>query len=266
MAFGISGCRETKRMGGIQARIQAKKLAHSVEINGIPITIGQFTAVDIENPSGNVEIRSHSRHEKAFVEFRVRKERWLRWRMAKQGIEFDATGDYFTAEYVVTDESLNQYGTLVIRPTDLSIEGFRPPIDVVISIPRCDGAKVTTSNGNIKITGVSGSIELRNGDEFTEGGDIWIRSGEDPIEEVMAYTSKGDVHLVASPNDAGVFELTAPRGSASFQSRFGYVDHSMPDRGKWTGIWNDGTNEISLHSENGDATVFVTEKPRLYRP
>ncbi len=263
---GTGGCKERKRMGGIQARIQAKKLAHSVEINGIPMTIGQFTAVDIENPSGNVEIRSHSRHEKAFVEFRVRKERWLRFRMAKQGIEFDATGDYFTAEYVVPDESLNQYGTLVIRPTDLSIEGFRPPIDVLISIPRCDGAKVTTSNGHIKITGVSGSVEVRNGDEFTEGGDIWIRSGEKPIEEIMAYTSKGDVHLVASPDNTGVFDLSAPRGSASFTSRYGYVDHSMPQRGKWTGIWNDGTNAISLHSENGDATVFVTEKPQFHRP
>lgn len=266
MIGGISGCKERKRMGGIQARIQAKKLAHTVPIDGIPITIGQFTAVDIENPSGDVEIRSHSRHEKAYVEFKIRKEQWLRWRMAHQGIEFNPVGDYFTAEYIVPDGSLNQYGTLVVRPTDLSIEGFRPPIDVLISIPRCDGAKVSTSNGRIMITGVTGTLELRNGDEFTKGGDIIIRTGDNPVEEVMAYTSKGDVHLVASPENAGVFDISAPRGDARFSSKFGYVDHSMPERGRWTGIWNDGTNAISLHSENGNAEVYVTEQPQFYRP
>ena len=263
MIAGISGC---KRMGGVQARLQAKKLAHTVQIDGIPITVGQFTGVDIENPSGDIEIRSHSRYEKAFVEFRIRKERWLRWRMAHQGIEFNPVGEYFTAEYIVPEGSLNQVGTLMIRPTDLDIEGFRPPIDVVISIPRCDGAKVSTSNGRIMITGVTGTIEVRNGDEFTQGGDVIIRTGENPIEEVMAYTSKGDVHLVASPDNTGVFEITAPRGKASFVSKFGVVDHSMPKRGQWTGIWNDGTNAISLHSDNGDAQVLVTEKPQFYRP
>lgn len=264
--FATSGCKAPKRMGGVQARIQAKKLAHTVEIDGIPITIGQFTAVDIENPSGDVEIRSHSRHEKAYVEFRVRKERWLRFRMAKQGIDFDPVGEYFTAEYIVPDDALNQYGTLMIRPTDLSIEGFRPPIDVVISIPRCDGAKISTSNGRVMITGVTGTIDVRNGDEFTKGGDVIIRTGENPVEEIMAYTSKGDVHLVASPDNTGVFDITAPRGKASFSSKFGFVDNSMPEIGRWTGIWNDGTNMISLHSENGDAQVYVTEKPQFYRP
>ena len=263
MIAGISGC---KRMGGVQARIQAKKLAHTVQIDGIPITIGQFTAIDIENPSGDVEIRSHSKHEKAYVEFRIRKERWLRWRMAHQGIEINPVGEYFTAEYIVPEDSLNQVGILMIRPTDLSIDGFRPPIDVLISIPRCDGAKVSTSNGRIMITGVTGTIEVRNGDEFTKGGDVIIRTGDNPIEEIMAYTSKGDVHLITSPDNTGVFEITAPRGSALFSSRFGVVDHSMPGRGRWSGIWNDGTNAISLHSDNGNAEVFVTEQPQFHRP
>ena len=266
MIGGISGCKRHKRMGGIQARIQAKKLAHTVEISGIPITIGQFTAVDIVNPRGSVEIRAHSKHEKAYVEFRVRKEQWLRFRMAKQGIKFSAAGDYYTAEYIVPDDSLNQYGTLMIRPTDLTIEGFRPPIDVVISIPRCDGAKVVSSDGRIMITGVTGTIDVRNGDEFTKGGDVIIRTGEKPMEGVMAYTSKGDVHYIVSPSNTGVFEITAPRGKALFSSKFGFVNHSMPSKGRWTGIWNDGTNAISLHSDDGDAGVYVTEQPQFYRP
>lgn len=259
----MSAC---KRMGGVRARLTAKQLAHSVNIDGIPITVGQFTGLDIENPWGDIEVRAASRNEYAMVEFRVRKERWLRWRMAKEGIEFDPVGEYFTASYEVAEGSLNQAGTLIIRPTDLDIEGFRPPIDVVVTIPRCDGARVRTTRGTVKITGVTGAIDVVNGSDTIEGGDIVIRSGERPIEEVMAYTSRGDIHLLLSPENTGVFDLRAPRGKPVFQSDFGYVDNSIPEPGRWTGVWNEGTNAISLQSEDGDAKVRVIENPHLFKP
>jgi len=263
VAGSMASC---KRMGGLRARLTAKQLAHSVNIDGIPITVGQFTGLDIENPWGDIEVRAATRNEYALVEFRVRKERWLRWRMARQGIEFDPVGEYFTARYEVPEGSLNQVGTLVIRPTDLDIEGFRPPIDVVVTITRCDGARIRTTRGKVKVTGVTGTIDVMNGTETVEGGDIVIRSGERPIEEVFAYTSRGDIHLLLSPENTGIFDLRAPRGDAVFQSDFGYVDHSMPESGRWTGVWNDGTNAIELQSEDGDANVWVMENPHLFKP
>ena len=259
-----TGC---KRMGGIRSRLVAKKLAHSVEIEGQdPITIGRFTGIDVENPWGDVIIDADSDHEKAFVHFRVRKERWMRFQMARQGVEFDPVGEYFTAEYDEPEDTMNQVGTLRIRPTDLEVQGFRPPIDLKITLPRCDGALVRTSRGKVKITGVTGTIEVDNGDDVTEGGDIVIRAGEGELERVSASTSRGDIHLIASPENTGVLDLRAPRGRAVFRSNYGYTDEVMPQRGRWTGIWNDGTNPISLESSDGDARVYVVENPGRFNP
>ena len=71
------GC---KRMGGLRARMAADEIAHSVEIQGTPVTIGRFTAVDVENPKGNVKVVALPRHEEAHISFRVQKENLMRWR------------------------------------------------------------------------------------------------------------------------------------------------------------------------------------------
>jgi len=259
-----TGC---KRMGGVRARLVAKQLAHSVEIEGQdPITIGRFTAIDIENPWGDVIVDADPDNEKAFVHFRVLKERWIRFEMARQGIEFDPVGEYFTAEYDEPEGTMNQVGTLRIRPTNLDVQGFRPPIDLKITLPRVDGAVVRTSRGTVRITGVTGTVFVQNGDDVTEGGDIVIRAEGHALEEVTAVTSRGDIHLVAGPENTGRLDLRAPRGRAVFRSRYGYMDEVMPEPGRWTGIWNDGTNAISLESDDGDARMYIVENPTMFRP
>jgi len=258
------GC---KRMGGVRARLVAKQLAHSVEIEGQdPITIGRFTGIDIENPWGDVVVDADPDNEKALIEFRIRKERWLRFEMARQGIEFDPVGEYFEASYTTPDEANQQVGTLVIRPTQLDIRGFRPPIDLKITLPRVDGAVVRTSRGEVKLTGVTGTVFVQNGDDVTEGGDIIIRTGDRALEEVSAVTSRGDVYLIAGPVNTGRLDLRAPRGRAVFRSRYGYMDEVMPEIGRWTGVWNDGTNAISLETNEGDARMYIVEKPSMFKP
>ncbi len=66
-----SGC---ERMGGLRARMAANEIAHSVDIKGTPVTIGRFTAVDIENPKGNVKVIALPRNEESYIRFRVQKE------------------------------------------------------------------------------------------------------------------------------------------------------------------------------------------------
>lgn len=254
-------------MGGIKARLTAKQLAHSVPIeSNTPITVGQFTGLDVENPWGDVTIDADSDNEFAIIEFRVRKERWLRFQMARQGVEFDPVGEYFTAQYINPEGSMNQVGTLVIRPTALDIDGFRPPIDLKITLPRCDGARVVTSRGDVWLTGVTGIVSVLNGGDDAEGGDIVIRANEEGIEELFASTSSGNVFLVSGPSGSGVFDIRAPRGDAYFRSRYGVMDEVIPSPGRWSGVWNEGSNPFSLVSEDGDAAVYVVEKPTMFKP
>ena len=153
---------------------------------------------------------------------------------------------------------------MVISPTDLTIEGYRPPVDLTVYIPQCDGIEIRNAGGKVIIVGVTGVINVESGTNFRPGGAIEIRTDKAQIESIHATTNNGNVTLVTAPDSAGTIELIAPRGKTSFNSRYGIVNQSMPSKGHWTGIWNDGINEIRLHAEDGDASVMVVENPVMF--
>ena len=253
----LPGC---TRMGGLRARMAANEIAHTVPIEGDPVIIGRLNAVVIDNPYGKVKVYAKPAHEQAHITFRVQQERRLRWRAARQGFEFDPVGEYFTATHTHTGE----LSTLTVSPTDLSVEGYRPPIDLTVEIPQCDGIEVRNAGGKVVIVGVEGAIHVESGDSVVAGGPIEIRTEREQLEEIYAMSNGGHVTLVTGPQSAGTVELVAPRGKTSFSSRYGIVDDSMPSKGHWTGVWNNGTNSIYLESQDGDASVLVVENPVMY--
>jgi len=253
----LPGC---TRMGGLRARMAAKELAHQVPIEGDPITVGRLNAIVIDNPNGKVKVYAKSGHEEAHIYFRVDKERQLRFRAARQGFDFDPVGEYFTAVHTNNGE----LSTLTVSPTDLTVEGYRPPVDLTVYIPQCDGLEVRNAGGKVIIVGVTGVINVESGTNIREGGHIEIRTDKSQVETIHATTNNGHVTLVTGPESAGTIELIAPRGKTSFSSRYGVINHSMPSKGHWTGIWNDGINEIRLNTEDGNATVMVVENPVMF--
>lgn len=257
LALGSVGC---ERMGGLRARMAANELAHSVEIKGDPVTIGRYTAVDVENPKGNVRVVALPKHEEARISFRVQKEHLLRWRSMRMKLGFDPNGEYFTAEHINDGE----LSTLVVRPTDLTIEGYRLPVNVTVYVPQCNGLRVWNTDGDVDVVGVSGVIDVRSGDEQNEGGNIEIRTENSLHDTITAWTNDGDVTLVAGPDAGGTIELVAPRGRTSFWSKHGVTEHSRPEVGRWTGIWNDGTNSIRLETLTGNAKLMVVDNPVMH--
>ncbi len=184
----------------------------------------------------------------------------MRWRSMRMKLDFDPNGEYFTAEHINTGE----LSTLVVRATDLSIEGFRPPVDITVYVPQCDGLRVWNAEGNVEVVGVSGVLDIESGDELSRGGDIQIRSSQQLSESITAWSNNGDVTMLTGPNAAGTIELIAPHGKTSFWSKHGLTEHSRPEVGRWTGIWNDGTNSIKLESRTGNAKLMVVENPDQY--
>ncbi len=249
-----TGC---ERMGGLRARMTANEIAHTVELKGLPVTIGRFIAVDVENPKGNVKVVALSRNEEAYVRFRVQKENLLKWRSMRMKLGFDPDGEYFTAEHI-TDGELS---TIVIRPTDLTIEGYRLPVDVTVYVPQCHGLRVLNAGGSVDVVGVTGVIDIISGNEQVRGGKIEIRTDNALHEAINAWSNHGDVTLVTSPDAGGTIELVAPHGRTSFWSKHGQTEESRPEIGRWTGIWNDGTNSIKLESRDGNAKLMVVPNP-----
>lgn len=253
----IPGC---TRMGGLRARMAADELAHTIPIEGDPVIIGRLNAVVIDNPYGNVRVVAKPANEQAQVTFRVQQENRLRWRAARMGFDFDPVGAYFTATHTHNGE----LSTLTVVPTDLAVEGYRPPINLTVAIPQCDGIEVRNAGGKVILIGIEGAIRVESGDSVAAGGAIEIRTDKEQVEEIYAISNGGNVTLVTGPASAGTVELVAPRGKTSFNSRYGIVNHSMPRVGYWTGVWNDGTNKIYLESQDGDAKIMVVDNPVMY--
>ncbi|MBL4590995.1 MAG: hypothetical protein JKY96_03440 [Phycisphaerales bacterium] len=249
-----TGC---TRMGGLRARMAANEIAHTVELKGLPVTIGRFIAVDIENPKGNVKVVALSRNEEAYVRFRVQKEHLLRWRSMRMKLGFDPNGEYFTAEHI-TDGELS---TIVVRPTDLTIEGYRLPVDVTVYVPQCHGLRVLNAGGKVDVVGVTGVIDIVSGNAQTKGGKVEIRTESELHETISVWTNNGDITLVTGPDAGGTIELIAPHGRTSFWSKHGHTEHSRPEVGRWTGIWNNGSNSIKLESRNGNTKLMVVANP-----
>lgn len=256
--FSAAGCGQ--RMGGLRARIESNRLARSVPVEGTPVTVGQITAIDVENPWGDVTIDARPRNEESFIAFKVDQERRLRWRAARQGFDFDPTGEYFTAVH----ETNGEVGTVVVRPTDLTVAGFRPPIDIIVYVPRADGVRVRNAGGKVTVIGATGVIDVESGTTVMEGGDIEIRTDGRIDDPITATTNAGDVSMVAGKDSTGTIELIAPLGRTTFDARYGVTTHSRPARGHWTGIWNDGINPITLRSEDGDTLMMIVEHPTMY--
>jgi len=242
------------RKGGLRARMVLAELERRVSIENGPVVMGPLTGFDIANPGGSVTIIVDDSYPDATVQSQVRYEGRHRSVANKEGWEFDFRGPWFTA----VRESDGETGRVVIRPTDnVLADGTRPFVDLVIRTPTCDGLRILNRFGQVDVKGVRGEITIDS------SSDVTIKSDRPLTERLTVRSSEGDVEVIATPDSEGTFLLTAPNGRASFHGAYGEVQQARPRQGEWAGIWNSGPNPVTLHSDHGHVTYFVSETPHL---
>ena len=259
LACAIAGCSGVQssgwglRKGGLRARAVLAELERRVSIENGPVVRGPLTGFDVANPGGSVVIIVDERYPDATVQSQVRFEDRHRRVAAEEGWEFDFRGPWFTA----VRETNGETGRVVVRPTDNTLaDGTRPFVDLVIRTPVCDGLRILNRYGDVEIKGaVRGEISVDTSNNVT------IKSELPLTERLTVRTSEGNVEVIASPESEGTFLLTAPHGRASFHGGYGEVQQARPRDGEWAGIWNGGPNPVTLHSDHGNVTYFVTETP-----
>lgn len=247
-----------KRKGGLIARIVLAEREREIPIEGDPIGIGRFTAVDAENPSGGVFVTVHDRYNEARVEARLRHKLELQQLARQEGWDEGVLrGPWFTAEHDHGSET----GVLRVRPTDRTLpDGSRPLVDVYVRTPVCDGVQIASKHGNVELVGARGAMDV------TADGLIEVRSDDPLIDELSLRSTGPGVLVVAAPGSHGTFLITAPEGRATFTSAFGTADRVTSERSRWVGVWNAGTNPVTLHAEHGNARFMVRERAEMYTP
>lgn len=259
LVIGLASCKAPGiRKGGLYARYILWQREHTVPIQGSPVTVGRFLGVDVENNAGSLEVITHPRYNEARVEFRVRHLGELKKLAKHEGWSPDVLkGPWFEAVH----ENDAETGILRIRATTRTLpDGSRPKLDLRVMTPVCDGVIATTDHGGVELVGVRGQLEVES------TGLIEVRTDEPLTAPVMLRSSGKGVLVVAAPESRGTFLITAPEGRATFTSAFGTTRRVTGDTTRWSGVWNGGTNPVTLHADNGHARYMVKPNAELYTP
>jgi hypothetical protein len=226
-----------------------------VPIENAPVVPGRFAGFDIENPGGSVRVEVSPRYAETTITAYVRHEARQRLAAAKEGWDYSHKGPWFRATY---DEKA-EVGTVSVRATEHTLaDGTRPFVDVVVRTPVCDGLVVKSKFGEVDVRGVRGEVTI------DAEGDVTLKSNKALTERVSVRTTHGDVQVVTVPGSRGTFLITTPEGQSQFSSAYGRVEDSRPRLGEWTGIWNRGSNPVTVHAERGDVVYIVKENAEMY--
>lgn len=225
-------------------------------IKGEAVTADRFTAVDIENLNGSVSVRVSDRVDKASVYARAR---WF------GGYNQDEWEEVRNEDWVVAEHVIEN-GNSILRVLSQATPDVTPPVrtEIQVILPRCDGVFIRNAGGDVTVIGAGGAHTIESGFDYGRGGHIEVRTSRDINDPINLRTSDGYIDLVLGPNSAGTLDIQTDSGLVSFGSKFGKTTNVRVEPLRWTGVWNDSSNPITLRTLNGNARVRVVDRPERY--
>lgn len=224
--------------------------AFVVPLSGDADAAGRISAVDVRNARGSVTLRVDPGIESPVVRARPDSE--------TTSLDAEAPGQDWVRAQI--DQ---QPGGGILRIDAEHPDGpdAEHTVDLTITVPGTRSTTIRNAGGDVRVEGVEGSIDIRNGDPQSPGGNILVRTARPLRDTVTLESARGDIALSIAPDSAGDFALETPQGDAVFNSRRARLSGVRARPGWWSGSLNGGTNAIRLRAENGDARVNVVADP-----
>ena len=230
--------------------------AFRVETLGPAVPMGAPLGVDVENQFGSVQVIAEPWVTTPQVDARLRSPNWV------GGTQPARRGE---AAWV-SAETVEQDGRFVLRvladtPPDAA---ERVHVDLVVRVPSCDGVSVRSAGGPIRIMGVGGAIDARNGRAGRAGGLIEVRTDRPLIDPVHLETTEGDILYMVGPEASGVFDARTESGAVQVSQRVGTLASIRPTATTWSAVYNGGTNPVTLLTGRGDIEIRFIEDARTF--
>ncbi len=245
--LGLAAVVAVSALGGCKAP-KSKRIA----IAGPAVAAGAAVGLDVQNQNGGVKVVVTSWRPEPVVVARTR----TGGRVAIEGEN---------AQAWIAAESVDQDGRSVLRVLASPAEGGAgEPVDLVIFVPRCDGLTVRNAGGPVEVVGVAGAVDVESGGAGMPGGWIRVRSDRPVTAPVRLITDEGTIVCVVTPDSAGKISMNAPHGSAKIFAPETVLLGAQVSQTAISATLNGGSNDIVLHTANGDAQLIVREKPESY--
>ncbi len=207
---------------------------------------GQAIGVDIENSAGRVEVRAGEQYETITVDA-ARRVAWGPKREKRQ-----ARAEEVSLVQSAVEEGPGGRLVLRVRAESLDPRATDHSIDLRVTLPRVDGARVRNSGGVVELVGVGGALQIESGDH------IVVRTDRALDEPVALVTERGNVYLQSPPGTRGRIELESEEGDVEISSAESIQD-VLVRPGMYHGVLNGGVNPILIRTGKGDVRLLVRE-------
>ncbi len=129
--------------------------------------------------------------------------------------------------------------------------------DLRIDVPAVDGVFVRTERGDVVISGIEGVVDISN-----RRGDVRVMTNLPMLREVTIINSEGNIEYRVRGESTGVFDCIAEGGRVDHRVMYGKFQIAPNRRyGRLQAALNDGTNKVTLRTEDGNISVAVVADP-----
>lgn len=137
-------------------------------------------------------------------------------------------------------------------------------VDLTITMPRCDGVRIFNRGGAVTLVGVSGAVQVDNGEFADSSGPIEVRTDAVMIDPVFLVTTKGNVVYQVGPGSTGAYTLDSDKGSETFDSTVLRPEAVHSNGSVTTATVGNAENAVVLRSAQGDVTVLYMNNAQTY--
>lgn len=219
----------------------------------------RLLALDVKNIRGSVEVRVNRHLTSAMIESTAG--------ISKRD-DYSPKGDRAIVDALSVSanlESSGEQGVLKVVSTSQRPEAEDQRVDLLITLPRCDGVNIDNRGGLVMVVGASGAHTITNRE-----GPVEVRTNSPLIDPVTLTTTNGNIFYQVPEGSSGAFDLATLKGECAFRNE---VTAEQKDvyytRERLSTVLNDGENAVVARTNDGDVRVWVIKDPvgltRVYK-
>ena len=202
-------------------------------------------AIDISNEHGSVVVEVSP----SFKELAV----WAR----ASGDTTQARIPAFAGAELVMDEGRPVLRIVGANPN--AVDGVGKYLQIRVQSPACAGIRIRNDGGPVRVTGISGAIDIENSTNGMSGGTTVI-AAKPVVDPVRIVTRGGGIDFRMPADSRGTVSAGVHKGKIRGDVGESKASSIRASDRSWSGVINAPGNSIELRSDTGDILFMYGRK------
>lgn len=159
----------------------------------------------------------------------------------------------------VAAEQIQSEGKTMLRVLALEQEGVKKPVYIRVRVPEGQGVSVKNAGGPVRLTGVSGPIEVQadagEPGQWKRGASISVAMGAPVDSPISLFSADGEVELLMPAGSRGRLDVQAPHRLVVLDADGARVMGAKTSGETYSATLNEGTNPVIVSAKARGAEV-----------